>query len=981
MRGLYGEPLGVDFSHSLAAGLRARLRDHPPEAMARVTLLVNTTRLARRVEAALMAGGPTLLPRIRLVSDLASLLPPGAAPGATVGPLALRLRLTRLVATLLRAAPDLSPVAAAFDLAGSLADLLAEMEEEGLSSDGLDCIDVGDLSRHWEQSRQFLRIATDWLDGAGDLTPAGENALALQTLLTHWGQTPPADPVIVAGSTASRAPTRRLIEAVLDLPQGAVVLPGLDTDMPEPAWQDLVAGDGPGRQDHPQFRLAALLATRGVTRAEVPRWEDTPPVAPDRNRLVSLALRPAPATDAWREEGPALDGLEEACASITLLEAPSPGAEAAAIACGLRDALHRGVRSALITPDRTLARQVGAQLGRWGIVPDDSAGRPLNQSAPGRLMLHVAQMRGRRPEAEALSILLEHPLTHSGGDRADHLAHARALEVGLLRREPLPFPTAEAVMAWVDDPSTALTPDDWSEWLCGLLDRLAADPPTATLAEHATRHLNLVEYLAGGRTAVPGPLWDGDAGRAVHRIVRDLIANAPERGDAALDAREFARILQGLLSSEEVRDTHASNPDVMIWGAIEARARHADLVILGGLNDDVWPGQPAPDPWLNRAMRAACGLRLPERRVGLSAHDFQQAVSAPEIWLSRSLRGTEAETVPSRWLNRIEGLLGGIGPRGQAALRDMRDRGRAWLATAARLDMPDDRHPTRAAVRPGPVPPAGVALDRISVTGVETLIRDPYAIYARDILGLRAMPPLRQGPDGRVRGSAVHDAMERFTRATPGPLPNDAAERLRAAFERALEDGAPWPGARRLWLGRFGRVIPDFLVAEAARRARGTPLLIEGTGRLAFARPPFTLTARADRMDLRDDGVAIYDYKSGPPPSEAQQKHYAKQLLLEAMMVVEGAFPDLPFREVREVAYLQVGNRYAEMAPKDFGPDLINATRTGLIELMAHYADGAPFVARLAPDLLAYASDYDQLSRFGEWDDTIPAIRIPLARS
>ncbi len=472
------------------------------------------------------------------------------------------------------------------------------------------------------------------------------------------------------------------------------------------------------------------------------------------------------------------------------------------------------------------------------------------------------------------------------------------------------------------------------------------------------------------------PLWTGPAGRALAGVMEQLTQAAPDRGEADIDAREYARMLAALLQAEEVRDPYSPHPGVMIWGALEARVRTADIVILGGLNDDVWPGHPTPDPWLNRAMRRTAGLRLPDRSIGLSAHDFQLAAAGPEIWLSRAERTAEAETVPSRWLNRLLNLLGGLGDEGAAALADMTARGRHWLDLAATLDAPDASVPP--APRPAPVPPARIKLDRLSVTAVETLIRDPYAIYARQILGLHALAPLRQGPDARIRGSALHDAMERFSRALPDALPEDAAGHLRHALETTLEETAPWPGARRMWLGKFDRVLDDFLVGEAARRATGRPTFLEVRGEMTFADPPFALHGRADRIDDRGTSVAIYDYKTGEAPSPREQRYFAKQLILEALMVQEGAFPAIPARPVEEAKYLRMGSQYEEKQADAFGPDLIAQTALQLRDLVRGYHDGRAMIARLAPDMIRYASDYDQLSRYGEWDDTTPATPIPV---
>ncbi|MEM8850114.1 MAG: PD-(D/E)XK nuclease family protein [Pseudomonadota bacterium] len=963
MKGLYAEPPGVDFSRQVVQGLRRRMAGQPPEAMARIRLLTNTTRMARRIEMAFLATGAALLPKIGLVSDIPALLPPTTSLPDATSPLAVRLTLTRLTRALLQTS-DLAPPEAAFDLATTLANLLDEMQEEAVPPEALTQIDAGNLATYWQQSLQFLRIATDWQ--AETPTQAAQQAAALAHLIAGWASDPPGDPLIIAGSTGSRGATRALIAGVLKLPQGAVILPGLDCDMPDTAWADLTPDGAQGAHDHPQYRLAALLKTHGLTRADTPRWGADQPANPARNALISLALRPAPATDAWLDEGPALQDIDQATARITLLDAPSPTEEAAAIAIGLRAALEDGKRAALITPDRTLSRQVAAHLDRWGLLPDDSAGAPLVQSAPGRLLMHLAHLRTRPLEAEGLMILLKHPLTRGAEDRTAHLRRTRHLEIDLIRKKPVAFPTPDAIQAWSDDPT-----DPWITWLTDTLTQLATHPEAAPLADHVAAHLALTTQVAGDAA------WHGPAGRAALHVLRTLAQTAPEADPTPVTAQDYARILHALLSAEEVRDPYSPHPDIMIWGALEARVRTADLVILGGLTEGTWPDQPTPDPWLNRQMRAQLGLRLPDRQIGLSAHDFQLAAAGPEIWLSHPKRNAETETVPSRWLNRLTGLLGGIGPKGNAALGAMRTRGTYWLHLAAALDRPDQRHLTQKAPRPAPKPPAEARPRRLSVTQIETLIRDPYAIYARHILGLDPLPPLRQGPDARLRGSVIHDAMERFAHDLPGRLPDDAATRLIRAVQIELDNQAPWPAHRRLWLGKFARLTDDLLAAEAQRRAKGHPVLIEDKGELSFPDPPFTLSAKADRMDDRGGAIAIYDYKTGQAPSPSQQEQYAKQLLLEALMVEAGAFPSLGSARVEEVAYLQIGSQYKE-SRVTIDAALLAETRAQFTDLIRRYADGQPYIARLAPDLLAYASDYDAVARRGEWDDTQPATVIPV---
>ena len=393
---------GIDFPEALVAGLRTRMEGQPPEAMARVELIVNTTRMARRIRQIFDRGPATLLPRIRLLSNVADPIALSHLP-APVSPLRRRLELTGLVSGLLDAQPDLAPRTALFDLADSLATLMDEMQDEGVSPEDIAALDVSDESGHWQRALSFLNIVQRYFDTAEDAPDTTAfRRLALQQRLFDWEETPPTHPVILAGSTGSRGMTNRLMQAVSKLPQGALVLPGFDFDTPESVWHGLT--DALASEDHPQFRFAKLVNDLGMQAGEVLRWSGAEPPSAARNRLISLALRPAPVTDQWRDEGPMLPDLIAATEDLTLVEAASQRDEATAIALRLRQAAEEGVTAALITPDRMLTRQVTAALDRWNILPDDSAGMPLQLSPPGRFLRHVAALFVRKLDAEALLV-------------------------------------------------------------------------------------------------------------------------------------------------------------------------------------------------------------------------------------------------------------------------------------------------------------------------------------------------------------------------------------------------------------------------------------------------------------------------------------------------------------------------------------------------------------------------------------------------
>lgn len=957
---VFAVPPGADFPVVVLDGLMTRLGAAAPDALSRVEVFVNTRRMERRLRLLLSAHGARLMPRLRLVGDIAATpgMPPGTGIAVPAPPLRRRLQIAQLVDRLLQQQPDLAPRSALFHLADSLAALIDEMQGEGAGPGTLDRLDVGDHADHWEQSLQFLRLVAPFL-ADDDPGPEAARRAQVEALVTHWQAHPPEHPVLVAGSTGSRHTTALLMDAVARLPQGALILPGFDTDLPADVWHGMAGPAGP--EDHPQYRYFRLLDRLGLAPGDVSHWTPAPPPSPERNALVSLALRPAPVTDQWMSEGQHLSGLPTAAAGMTLVEAPSPRMEALAIALRLRKAVADGQRAALITPDRMLTRQVTAALDRWALVPDDSAGRPLALSAPGRFLRHVAALLTGPPGAEALVTLLKHPLTHSAGGRNAHLRATRELELHI-RRNRLAFPGADALRAW----GARHEAEGWADWLARTLP-FAPDPGPQPLADRAEAHLALAEALARGPdSSDTGELWREAAGQSAAQAMTELKREAMHGG--ALSAQDFAALLDSLLQTREVRDPVTPHPGLMIWGTLEARVQGADLVILGGLNDGIWPQHATPDPWLNRRMRRDAGLLMPERQIGLSAHDFQQAIAAPEVMLARAVRDASAQTVPSRWLNRLVNLLQGLPAQGgTAALDAMRARGQHWLDLGRALEADTRALPagaTRRAPRPAPCPPASARPTELPVTGLARLIRDPYAVYARHVLGLRPLDPLHPQPDALLRGTVLHKVIEAYARAEPAA---DRHAQLMALTDTVLAEAVPWPGARALWRARMARVAPWFLAQE--RALRGTPVLLERKGSVTLDDPGFTLTARPDRIDLWPDGrVQILDFKTGTPPSKKQQARFDKQLLLEAAMAARGGFVQLGPRDVARITYVGLGAT-PKLEETDITADLDAQIWDGLRALIAAWSSpDQGYAARRMLFSERERSDYDHLARYGEWE-------------
>ena len=960
---VFGLPPGVDFPKALVDGLLGRYIDAPPQALARVQLIVNTKRMARRIRALFDSGPARLLPQIGLITDLGEHWDLAHIPDP-VPPLRRRLELVQLISTLLDHQPDLAPRSAIFDLADSLASLMDEMHGEGVSPDVISSLDITDQSGHWARVTTFLGIVRHYFEAEQDHPDVEtRQRLVIEHVVKRWQVNPPDHPIIIAGSTGSRGATQLLMQSVAKLPQGAIILPGFDFDMPDDVWGAL--DDAMLSEDHPQYRFHRFASALGMTRSDVKQWTQTQPANPARNKVISLALRPAPVTDQWLQDGPHLQDITAAMQDITLVEAPSTRIEALTIAMRLRRAAQEGKTAALITPDRMITRQVTAALDRWNILPDDSAGVPLHLSPQGRFLSHVAGLFRQRLTAEALLTLLKHPLTHSGSDRGPHLRLTRELELHLRRYGP-PYPDADGLTNWAEAQKDAFAPQ-WADWICRcFINR--EDPAERLLTQRITNHITLAEQIAQGcRSIGTGKLWSEGAGRDARTATADLAEQAVFGG--VLNAMDYSNLFHRILAQKEVRDPSTPHPKILIWGTLEARVQGADLLILAGLNEGSWPETPKPDPWLNRALRHQAGLLLPERRIGLSAHDFQQAIAAPEVWLTRSIRSDDSETVVSRWLNRLQNLLSGLPDQGGTqALSDMRARGRNAIDLANKFETPGHATP---APRPAPCPPNSARPTQLSVTEIKRLIRDPYAIYGKHVLGLRPLDPLMKVPDALLRGIVLHEVLEQFIRDTMDETTLCTKEALMTKTVSILAENVPWAEARAMWLARMERVADWFIETEMTRRTLASPAKFEVGGKAELSDLGFTLTATADRIDADHAGnLHIYDYKTGSPPSEKEQLFFDRQLLLEAAIAEVTGFDNLSASKVARAVFIGLASGGKEVEAPLLKEPTDKVWSEFRVLIAAYMASDKGYTARRAMHSKRDHGDYDQLARFGEWDIT-----------
>ena len=949
-------------------------------------ILLPTRRAARALSDAFLrqAGGtPLLLPRIAALGALDEA--PLALAGAldlppAVDPARRLAVLTRLV----MAAGDTvgggigGPITAdrAWPLAQELADLLDEAHRAELDlTEILPAAAEEGYAEHWGRTIRFLQIVTrawpDWLWDNGLMDAAERGVKLLNIQREAWLAEPPAHPVVVAGTVGGIKSVAEMIGVVAGLPDGAVILPGLDFGMPDTDWDALDEG-------HPQAGLRRLLAGLGATRADVQDWPvQDGPVPPGRCKVVQAALLPARALGDWRHPWPG--PITGDVSGLSRLEAADQQEEAVAIALALRGALEKPhVRAALVTPDRQLAARVAAELGRYGVVVDDSAGEPLADTPPGAFLRLLARAVADGLAPVALLSLLKHPLTALGLPPAACRGAARALELRVLRG-PAPPPG----LAGLRD---ALARRSSTEAVDGLVERLADGlrPILAIAARHDATPAEALVALIEAAEAVARTdeadgatrLWSGEEGEALATHLSALAAALP-----VLPAQPVAT-LPGLLDASMegavVRTRRAlrgregaEHPRVAILGLLEARLQSADLMVLGSLAEAVWPPATDPGPWMSRPMRTAAGLPSPEERVGTMAHDFAMlACAAPEVVLSCPRRRDGAPAVPARWLVRLQAFL-----RGHGTALDAHPAA-AW---ARLLDQPAGD--PRPASPPRPRPPVDARPRKLRVTEVETWLRDPYAIYAKYVLGLRALDPLEQSADAADYGSIVHTGIAAFLGRLPDRYPRDAAALLRAEMEAALDAAGLRPALAAWWRPRLRRIADWVAEAERVRRLAGPkPAVrseVSGEWTLPGTARPFLLRGRADRIERNPDGtLAILDYKTGVVPNSAQvEQGLNPQLPLEAAMAAAGVFgPDVQGQTAEMTYWHLTGGYEAGAEHKLFRGDPAEAmaraddAQRKLCALVQAFDDpNRAYLSQPHPGAAPRFSDYVQLARVLEW--------------
>jgi ATP-dependent helicase/nuclease subunit B len=1034
---VFSVPVSVPFLRAVIAALvDGRLVDGfearaHPERLAQATLYLPTRRagrMAREIFLDELNADAVVLPRIVALGDIdedelafaENDEPGGIAPldiPPKLGDLERRLALARLVAAWAKR-PVLSPLvvggpASTLTLAGDLARLIDDMVTRGVDWSALDRLVPDQFDKYWQHTLDFLKIAREFwpafLAETKRIEPAARRDLLIDAeaeRLTRQSD----GPVIAAGSTGSMPSTAKFLLAVARLPHGAVVLPGLDIDLDDDAWRSIGgvrdakgAFATPPASNHPQYAMHALLSRFAIKRGDVEILGK--PAPGGREVLASETMRPSNATAEWHDRLKRLDIAAQIAAgmdNLAVVEAPNQEMEALTIAVAMREARHLNKSVALVTPDRALARRVTAALDRWNLEFNDSGGDALMETSAGIFARLAAEAATKGLEPPTLLALLKHPTFRLGGMHGALKRSIEVLELSLLRgtrpqagssglaadfasfRDELrKLRGGETSSLHHAEPRTRLKDHelDRAQSLIAAL-RKALTPLEALpgsmphdFAELAQRHRETLVNLSADEHGVP-TAFEGPDGLVLASAFDDLLGRQEKIG-LIVEAGDYAEVFQAAFADRLVRRRELVGAQLHIYGQLEARLTETDRVILGGLVETVWPPAPRVDPWLSRPMRHELGLDLPERRIGLSAHDFAQLLGHQEVILTHSAKVGGAPAVASRFLHRLEAVAG------EARWKAAKAAGDKYVHYAGAIDQPAEVKPVE---QPKPKPPRETRPTKLSVTAIEDWLRDPYTIYARHILKLDPLDPVDMPLSAADRGSAIHESLGEFTKEYANALPDDTVGALRRIGARHFAPLMEKPEARALWWPRFQRIARWFAEWEAGRRGDIAAITAEIRGEIKIPLDDariFTLSARADRIERhRNGGYAILDYKTGQPPSGKQVRMgLSPQLTLEAAILREGGFADIDAgASVGELAYVRLsGNnppgehKTLELKTKQnetpqLTDDAADHARAQLEALIRRFENpDEPYRSLVLSMWTARYGDYDNLARVKEW--------------
>jgi len=981
---IYNIPSYLPFSDILATYLLEKTKDNP-HSLTKYKLLLPTRRACRILQDTFLRlnnGKPMLLPHLLPIGEvdegeLSLLMIDNNSKTTLEIPSAITpLKRQLLLAKLIMQVPEFKQgFDGALGLSKALCQFIDQVAVEGVDFSDLHNIVPEEFAAHWQVTLDFLKIISEhWpkiLKDNNLIDVAERRNLLLQNMASYWSERPPDYPVIAAGSTGSIPAVAKLLKVISNLPQGKVVLPALDMQMEPDSWEVIT-------EIHPQYSLKKLLNYIGVDREDVSSLIDVTPKS-ERYVLASAMMSPAEFTHKWKgfshenNINSMLDGLE-------YYSCKTPHEEAGVIALIMRESLEEsGKTISLVTPDRDLARRVKSLCKRWSVDVDDSAGENLIDTKLGKFILLTLDAVKRKFDSVSFLSLLKTGLCQIGYPSDQANKYIKALEIEILRSGEV-ISTHEMLRKKIDlmdeDSGIGEYIDKLYEAVLPLYD-LSHKSGGLNIKDMLAAHVKALEKLAESENNIGClRLWKGDIGKAASLFFSDLLEHAHLVDDLSYEG--YCKIVLSLMHDITVRVPYGQHPRIRILGQMESRLMRSDIIILGGVNEGVWPSEIKHDPWMSRPMRREFGLPASEQAIGFAAHDFVQNFCADRVVITRSEKSSGAPTIPSRWLERLNTLLGSSG----LSLRDLSSKPYlSWVRLADCVDV-------KPCSRPAPCPPVSIRPRAISVTKVETWLKDPYSIYMYYMLRLKKLRPLKQENDAALKGSVLHKILDEFTHKYPKNLPDDAQEQFLNLAKETINKDVQNKEFISYWWPKLIRISDWFVEHEKKWRKDANFIESEIDGSVDFniGGIIFNIHGRADRIDRLNDGsYAIIDYKSGGSFSKNPLLNgELPQLPLEAIMLSEGGFNGMGFRDnnadkknkisggkVSNLGYWKVtgGTKSGEIISiNEDIENVANIVREGLENLVISFqSEKMPFYC--IPDInkAPRFNDYEHVARVKEW--------------
>ncbi|MDR1375285.1 MAG: PD-(D/E)XK nuclease family protein [Holosporaceae bacterium] len=536
------------------------------------------------------------------------------------------------------------------------------------------------------------------------------------------------------------------------------------------------------------------------------------------------------------------------------------GEEAFAIALATRRAIFENQSVLIVSLQRYLTEKIKKELLRWNIFADDSIGCPFVKSESGLGTSLVINLMARQCDVQSCLDLLK--------ASRDYAAIAQELEEFFRKQRATPPNFFAALDLWDRKKEN----QNFLELMTKLQAFKVDTEAQRTFAEwHSDCRfiLSLIdpEHAVGLLSASESVLSMGD-----------LLP--------PMNFEDFRIFFTNRVMAASQREEEGYTEGVTILGAIEAQLLDADLVIIAGANEESWSASEDNDFWLTKSMLRSLNIKSVEARNDFLHSIFERLCHKNQVLITRSEIIGGLRQRKCRYLEILPQNQGVIGETADYASSICFD-------IAVNPCLPQEKntlqqlmlsirksYERKIAKFEAPNPELHSRPRKLWASDVDLLINNPYAFYAKKILGLSEISDINNRQN--IRGNYWHALLEYFVKYSPDKTD---VNKLNYFAEKILKDRWLNPYGLGLWF--FGRKkIFSFIVDHLKSNCQ---YFAEIPGSFSLQISPdcnVSICARVDRIDINADGsLCVIDYKTGVLPSNNKMTRGIKiQLPIEGLI-------------------------------------------------------------------------------------------------